>query len=289
MAGFKDKAVSLGDLRKYLRESLADKFGEREASAIAALILTTLKGWTFTQLLASEDREASDFVKNRALEILDQVSNDMPVQYALGQTSFYGLILKVGPGVLVPRPETEELVDLIVKENTEADLNVIDLCTGSGAIALALARNLPFSKVTAIDISNKALAYAEENNKALKTKIYIEKADIFSLSLPKDSFDIMVSNPPYVCDSEKSVMDANVLNYEPHEALFVPDADPLKFYKHIADLGRTSLVAGGRLYLEINPLHARELSRFLEEKGYRGVETVKDIHGKERFMKGVKL
>ena len=283
--------ITLEQIRLQLREALVPKFGDREATAIARLVLMTLKGWDLSTLLAKGDREASDFIKNRTREILRQLLQDIPVQYALGQTNFYGLTLKVGPGVLIPRPETEELVDLIVKENRAADLRVLDLCTGSGAIAIALARNLPFSEITAVDISPDAIAIAKENAAALKTKIRFLETDILkeeSLSRIPGEFDIIVSNPPYVDESEKKDMDANVLDHEPHIALFVPDDNPLLFYKRIAEIGNQSLKAGGKLYLEINPRHAEELKQLLLSSGYDDIEIIKDINGKDRFAKAVR-
>lgn len=280
--------ATLGELRGAIRETLAPKYGEREATAMARVILTTLKGWELPLLLANEQRTAGQALTARCADIVGQLLRDVPLQYALGQTTFYGLKLKVGPGVLIPRPETEELVDLIVKENPQPDLRVLDLCTGSGAIAVALARNLPFSKVTAVDVSPSALSYARENTATLKTSVELKEADIFSLSLPPEEFDIIVSNPPYVCESEKSGMEPNVLSHEPSLALFVPDDDPLRFYRRIATMAADALKSGGRLYFEINPLHATELRSMLEAEGFGEVELIKDVHGKQRFAKAVK-
>lgn len=280
-----ERLESLGQVRLALRDALVPKYGEGEAAAMARSALMTLKDWDLPHLMANEDRPASDFIKARCAEILHDLLNDMPLQYALGSTNFYGLTLKVGPGVLIPRPETAELVDLIVKENEKDDLRVLDLCTGSGAIALALARNLPFSRVTALDISPEAIATTKENADSLKVKLNIIQEDVFTHAFPSRSFDIIVSNPPYVDESEKADMEANVLNYEPHIALFVPDNDPLRFYKRIAEIAQNSLAEGGKLYFEINPRHAVELASMLKGLGYLDVEILKDSHGKERFAK----
>lgn len=280
-----ERLESLGQLRLALRDALIPKYGEGEAAAMARSTLMTLKDWDLPHLMANEDRPASDFIKARCAEILHDLLNDMPLQYALGSTNFYGFTLKVGPGVLIPRPETAELVDLIVKENEEDDLRVLDLCTGSGAIALALARNLPFSRVTALDISPEAIATTKENADSLKVKLNIIQEDVFTHAFPSRSFDIIVSNPPYVDESEKTDMEANVLNYEPHIALFVPDNDPLRFYKSIAEIAQNSLAEGGKLYFEINPRHAFELASMLKGLGFLDVEILKDSHGKERFAK----
>ena len=277
-------STTLADIRTRLRQRLTPKYGEREATAMARTILMQLKGWKhLTDLMANEDREASEYIKGRTEEIFALLMNDVPLQYALGETSFYGLKLKVGPGVLIPRPETAELVDIIVEENRKSDLEVLDLCTGSGAIAIALARNLPFSRVEAIDISPAAVSIARENAKELKTGIEIKQADIFSLNLPDDRYDIIVSNPPYVTESEKTAMEANVVNYEPHEALFVSDEDPLVFYRRIGDMAKEALKPGGKIYFEINPLFALRLRQMLETKGFKDIRIIRDIHGKDRF------
>lgn len=279
--------MSLEEVRRALRFALQPKYGDREATAMARTALMSLKGWNLSELMANEDRLASDYILGRSEEILKQLLADMPLQYALGETHFHGLTLKVRPGVLIPRPETEELVDIIVKENPQSDLRVLDLCTGSGAIALALARSLPFSQVDAVDIAPEAIEIARENAASLKTDIKITQGDVFSLSLPSGYYDIIVSNPPYIDESERKDMEANVLSYEPHLALFVSDDDPLKFYRRISSMAREALVDGGRLYFEINPRHARELKSCLEEDGFTEVEILKDIHGKDRFATAI--
>lgn len=279
---------SLADVRRWLKNSLSPKYGEREAAAMARMILLNLKDWSLPILLANEDRAASEFIINRSQEILNLLLADVPIQYALGEAQFYGLKLKVGPGVLVPRQETEELVDLIVREDSSPDLRVLDLCTGSGAIAVALARNLPFSQVTALDVSAKALDYCRANVADLKVKVNILHEDIFKAVFQPESYDIIVSNPPYVDESEKRGMDPNVLNHEPPEALFVPDDDPLVFYRRIAEIAKTALESGGKLYLEINPRHAARLQNLLESYGFTGVEIIRDVHNKDRFIKARK-
>lgn len=281
--------ITIGALRRQLRSRLTPKYDEREASAMARIIIQNLKGWSMEQLLASEDTfTASDYLLNRSNEIITALLDDVPLQYALGETQFYGLTLRVGPGVLIPRPETEELVDLIVKDNGDPDLEVLDLCTGSGAIALALARNLSFPSVAGIDVSQKALKYARENAESLKAKVRFDQKDIFTLYLPDESLDIMVSNPPYVDESEKTDMEPNVLRHEPEEALFVPDEDPLLFYRKISMLATEALKPGGRLYFEINPRHARELQNLLVADGFTEINLIKDVHGKERFISAQK-
>lgn len=189
--------------------------------------------------------------------------------------------------MLIPRPETAELVDMIVKEaGSTADLRVADICTGSGCIAVALARNLTFPVITAIDISAPALEIAAENIKDLKvSSVTLLKADATDPSeLPGGEFDIIVANPPYIADDERGSMDRNVLLYEPHSALFVPDDDPLLFYRAIAGYARTHLSASGRLYFEINPIYAERLAAHMTDAGWRDVTLTRDIHGTYRFL-----
>ena len=193
--------------------------------------------------------------------------------------------LKVDRSVLIPRHETEELVDLIVDGNKgRQDLRVLDIGTGSGAIAIALSRNLPFAHVTAIDISEAALKIARENARALHADIDFIRQDVFTWQPAPESFDIIVSNPPYIANSEKAAMDSNVLDYEPHSALFVPDSEPLIFYSRIATIAIGALAGGGRLYFEINPLFAADLVRMLGAEGFRDIEVHKDISRRDRFI-----
>ncbi|MCH5227789.1 MAG: peptide chain release factor N(5)-glutamine methyltransferase [Muribaculaceae bacterium] len=267
-----------------LRQTLTPLYGRRETEAIIRLIFHYLKGWNLTEMLIHQQDELSDFVKEEIEDILKRLKEFEPIQYITGEARFHGLDLKVNPGVLIPRPETDELVDIIVDANKDReDLKILDLCTGSGAIALALARSLPFSKVTAIDFSPVAVETARLNSSKLKTKIEVEQADIFDWE-PKGKFDIIVANPPYVMDKEALQMERNVLDYEPHEALFVRDDNPLQFYKRITDIAKKVLVAGGKLYFEINPLTAQSLKEMIEKKGFQDVEILKDSSGKDRFL-----
>lgn len=273
---------------KSLRAALVPRFGKGEAEAIIRLIFLHLKGWDTVDLIINEDKELSEFIKSQVTDILHRVLEGEPIQYVVGTAYFYGMDLKVNPSVLIPRPETEELVDLIVKGNQEPDLRVLDIGTGSGCIAIALARNLRFPDVTAIDISPEALETAKENARILKANIKFELEDIFTYSPIESSFDIIVSNPPYIDESEKSDMEANVLDHEPHSALFVPDNDPLMFYRRICDVARIALSAKGKLYFEINPRHAEEMKSLMNGSGFSDVEIIKDIHGRDRFIWGKK-
>ena len=269
---------------KKLRDNLRPIYGNRETEAIIRLIFHYLKGWTTTDMLIHNSDQLSPFIRKQADEILDRLLRHEPIQYITGEARFHGMDFKVSPDVLIPRPETDELVDIIVSENEKReDLRVLDIATGSGCIAIALSRSLPFASVSAIDISEPALKVANENAKNLKAKINFIKADIFSWN-PDSLFDIIVSNPPYIDESEKKQMDKNVLDYEPASALFVPDSDPLIFYKRILALASDCLTSQGRIYLEINPRHASELSAMMQEKGFRQVDILRDSCGKLRFI-----
>ena len=267
-----------------LRNALEPIYGKGETEAIIRIIFHHLKGWNLTDMLIHKEDELSDFIKGEIDDILARLLRHEPVQYITGEARFHGMNLKVAPGVLIPRPETSELVDIIIDENKERDdLRVLDVCTGSGCIAIALARNLPFSKVTALDISQEAIAVAKENVDILKTKVELIKADIFEWQ-PSLEYDIIVSNPPYVMDKEALSMDKNVLDYEPHEALFVRDENPLIFYERIASIAIKSLSHSGKLYFEINPLQSAELDRMLRLMGFSDIRLMRDSFGKIRFV-----
>lgn len=271
-----------------LRRSLVPIYGKGETEAIIRIIFHHLKGWNLTDMLIHQEDELSDFVKGEIDDMLRRLLNHEPIQYITGEARFHGMDLTIKPGVLIPRPETDELTDIIIEENRgRDDLRVLDVCTGSGCIALALARNLPFSKVSALDFSDEAIEVAKENSDRLKTGISLIKADVFEWQ-PTDKYDIIVSNPPYVMDKEAMTMEKNVLNYEPHEALFVRDDDPLVFYSRIAELAQKALNTGGKLYFEINPLLAKDLKNLIEKTGFEDVEVIKDSFGKDRFLIGHK-
>lgn len=258
-----------------------------EAEATARIIFEDVGGYDRNYIFADGDREIPDFVQARIDKVADSVLAGQPVQYAVGRARFMGMDFKVTPAVLIPRPETEGLVDLVVDDwRGRADLAVLDVCTGSGCIGIALARALPFASVEALDISDEALAIARDNARTLGAGIAFGKADALALTPAIEPlFDIIVSNPPYVCESEKASMDSRVLDHEPHLALFVPDSDPLRFYKAIAAYARTALKPGGALYFEINPLCADAMRRMLEAYGFVDVDIVRDYRGLERFAK----
>lgn len=277
--------TTLKQLLDSSRSRLTPVYGGSEASWLLRIIMEHLKGWNQVELLMRADKEVSDFLVSSVNAVLDRLLHHEPIQYIFGDTYWHGMTLKVSPDVLIPRPETEELVDLIVKDNQQSDLKVLDVCTGSGCIAVALAKFLNFPQVTAIDISQPALAIARENAALQKVKVTFETADALDLGKTlTGKYDIIVSNPPYVMESEKSAMDRNVLDHEPGLALFVPDSDPLKFYKAIATYAYTALEDNGRLYFELNPLTADVLRKWLSQSGWSDVTLLPDINAKTRFL-----
>lgn len=267
-------------------ERLAPVYEPSESRWLMRITLEHLKGWSQTDILLNADREADPSLTAAVDAIIARLLRHEPIQYILGSTYWHGLTLKVTPAVLIPREETSELVDLIEHDfDGQSDLRVLDICTGSGCIAIALARSLPFASVTATDISAPALDVARENASTCKAKVsFITEDALRPSSLPDGEFDIIVSNPPYIAQSEDKLMEANVLDYEPHTALFVPDNDPLRFYKSISANALKTGKPQCRLYLEINPLFCSQLRDMLTGDGWTDVQSVKDIHGKDRFI-----
>lgn len=223
------------------------------------------------------------------LTILEQLKQEKPIQYILGKCVFYGLPLRLSDAVLVPRPETEELVHWIVKGTKKSGLSVIDLGTGSGCIALSLKDHMEHSQVFAVDNSVGALNIAKENAKRNNLNIDFFHFDLLEQeSLGFMQFDVMVSNPPYVRNSEMMVMDKNVLNYEPHSALFVDDDEPLLFYRKIIDLAEGHLKKHGQLYFEINEAFGIQTVQLLKDRGFEKVELKKDFNGKDRMIRATR-
>jgi len=272
-----------------LRTVLTPAVGEREAHAMAEIIVEDVTGRSRTAILFRPESSITDESLDRIRKVENRVLNGEPVQYALGQAMFRGRMFGVREGVLIPRPETAQLVDMVLDDNEgRADLRVLDVGTGTGCIACSLARDLLFPEVTATDVSAVAVEQAQANAKALDVKVNVVKADIldYSASLPgAGDYDIVVSNPPYVMESERAGMEARVVDYEPALALFVPDSDPLVFYRTISKKSWTRMPSGGKVYFEINPLCARGLVALMQDIGYRDVTIVRDYCGRERFLK----
>ena len=226
-------------------------------------------------------------------ESLAALKLEKPLQYITGEAHFFGLKFKVSPGVLIPRPETEELVAWIVEElqgkakKEEGELRILDMGTGSGCIAITLAKEFPNAEVYAIDISENALAMANANAQANEVVVHFLQEDILSLEKLNKTFDIIVSNPPYVREMEKETIKNNVKNYEPSLALFVPDENPLVFYERIAHFAKKNLKQGGVLYVELNEFLGMETKRLLEAQNFSEIELRKDLFEKDRMLKGI--
>ena len=223
--------------------------------------------------------------------LLEQLKLEIPIQYLLGKTSFYGLDFEVNENVLIPRPETEELVEWIISNNQIIDqsksLKILDIGTGSGCIAISLAKNIPNAQVFAIDVSEQALATAQKNANLNGVNITFQHQNILEVKDLKEQFDIIVSNPPYVRNLEKLEIKKNVLDNEPHLALFVADTDALVFYRKISDLAKKNLSLNGQLYFEINQYLGKEMVDLLANKGFKNIELRKDIYGNDRMLLGI--
>jgi len=273
---------------QYIKTGLAGLYAESETEGLTRLILEAVCGWNFTtqQIKKTEVIGFAESLKIKA--IVHRLRQFEPIQYILGETHFFGLPLKVTPAVLIPRPETEELVDLILKENAGNNCRVLDIGTGSGCIALALKSRLKNAVISGVDISATALEIARSNSEMNGLEVGFFNADILNWQLYEwPLFDVIVSNPPYVTESEKKLMHKNVLDFEPSGALFVNDSDPLLFYRHIAQFALEKLNVNGMLYFEINENFGPETEKLLVGLGFESIEVVADIQGKNRFVRAI--
>ena len=271
-------------------QSLTPLYDAGEAQAIVRTVLDVEYGMTLTDIICGKVNELSSDEERNLEEIITRLQNGEPVQYVLGEADFAGRTFHVEPGVLIPRPETAELCQWIEEDvsslKAEEKKQILDICTGSGCIAITLGLNIPNSEVTGWDISEDALRIAQGNVEMLKVgNVRIEYQDALMLPKTAEAADIIVSNPPYICEKEKADMEKNVLEHEPSIALFVPDEDPLKFYRAIAEYASSALKSEGALYFEINPIYAKETREMLEELGFKDIETKEDAFGKKRMMK----
>lgn len=278
--------MKLKEAIEQLRNGLAGVAEPQEVQAMIRIICEDIFNYDPVDVALRQESELPEFAQERITDLIARMRRHEPLQYIIGWARFHGHKFKVTPTVLIPRPETEQLVDIIVNENTASDLRVLDMGTGSGCIAISLARALKFASVDALDVSRDALAVARENAAALKVKVRFFESDML-LPQPAATYDIIVSNPPYICWSERESMERNVKDYEPGQALFVPDNDPLMFYKAIASYAQQSLEKGGRLYLEINQRFGNEVKRLLEDHGFEDVRIIQDSFGKVRFAAAV--
>lgn len=285
-----DANITVGQLRKQLVDMLTDPRAPHpvdpdEAVAMVRELMRLMLGFSPTDMVVKADYVPDSETVSLARRMVSRVCAGEPLQYVTGHAWFHGLDIHVTPDVLIPRPETSQLVDIIADAAAGAsDLRVLDIGTGSGCIAIALALTLPFSQVTGLDISRPALAVARDNAARLHARVDFVEGDALSLSdTDSDKYDIIVSNPPYVLDSERSAMDPRVSHEEPSSALFVPDSDPLRFYKPIARYAAHALASGGRLYFEINPLCTNDIRTMLTDLGFADVDILRDYKGNYRF------
>ena len=274
------------------RTALQPLYDAQEAGAIALTVLKEVTGQSNAYLKAFPEYEITADVQTKLRQILDQLITGKPLQYVLGHTEFYGLPFKVNPSVLIPRPETEELVDWVLNSNLPPSaINILDIGTGSGCIAISLKKNLPNAPVWAMDLSATALKTAKENAELNSVKVNSIEADVLNstqtFNLLPSTFNLLISNPPYVTPTDKQLMHTNVTDFEPHSALFVSQEDPLLFYKAIADLAIEKLVKGGLLFFEINESYGNEMLSMLTNKGFKEIELRKDMSGRDRMIKAV--
>lgn len=271
-----------------LWRTLEPLYGNGEARAVTDYVLDVCFGLSKADILCGAVEEMTAEKTAELNKIFGRLTEGEPVQYVLGRAEFSGRWFNVRPGVLIPRPETEELCAWITADSkASASPKVLDIGTGSGCIAITLQLDMPESKVTAWDISADALDVARENAQQLGANVNFVKKDALNAK-PEGEWDVIVSNPPYICEKEKKDMAVNVLEHEPQTALFVPDADPLLFYRAITRLAVQTLSKGGRLYFEINPIYADDTCRMMRAEGMTAVELRSDMYGKQRMAKGVK-
>ena len=275
----------------HIKKELAGIYTGTEIDALASIVMQHIKSYTSTQLLLARDETLSEAERGKVTAITARLKKHEPVQYILGTTEFFGLPFYCRQGVLIPRPETEELVDWILNENKDSDISILDIGTGTGCIPVSLKKHLPKASVSGCDISGTCLELAREN--AVRNQLDVS---FFSLNILQPEkiktlpvFDVLVSNPPYVRNSEKKQMDSNVLDFEPELALFVPDDDPLLFYKAILGFAEKYLKPQGLIYWEINEALGPDCVKLLDEAGYQKVNIRKDIHGKDRMISAQKL
>jgi len=280
--------MKIKEYKSHFIKALLPFYDEMEAESFFFLLLENKHQLKRIDLALDVDIEFSETDISNWNAILEKLKIQIPIQYIIGTTHFYGLEFIVDGNVLIPRPETEELVDWIVKLNSKLSktkaLKILDIGTGSGCIAISLAKNIPNSEVFAIDVSEKALAVAEKNAILNKVPVTFLHKNILETNDLSRKFDIIVSNPPYVRNLEKAEIKPNVLDNEPHLALFVPDNDPLIFYKKIAELAAANLNPNGQLFFEINQYLGKETQELLESIGLKNIELRKDIYGNDRMI-----
>ncbi len=281
--------MKIRDYRAYFIQELTPICSAEEAESFFYIILEDLQQLKRVDLALNPDLSLSEEQLNQWNAYLVQLKLEIPVQYVLGKTNFFGLDFEVNPAVLIPRPETEELVDWIIESQKETskdqNLRIIDIGTGSGCIAISLAKNIPNAQVTALDVSVDALATAQKNAQNNKVDVVFKNQNILETNDLQEQFDVIVSNPPYVRNLEKVEIKKNVLDYEPHLALFVENDNALIFYKKIAELAQKNLKPNGFLFFEINQYLGPEMIGLLQDMGFKNIILKKDIYGNDRMIR----
>lgn len=268
----------------YLREQLSKSYEPQEANALARIIFCDMLGQSNVDYYLCKDMDLSGNEEGKVKSILQRLEKYEPIQYIEGKKYFSGREFFVRQGVLIPRPETEELVELAAQA-CKPNAKILDIGTGSGCIAISLAKKLPEAEVHAWDISEAALEVAKQNNEQLSASVHFEQHDILTYQATgEEAFDLIISNPPYITESEKAEMEANVLAWEPSIALFVPDNDPLLFYRRIGELALRMLTPNGKLFFEINRAYGDATKQLLCNQGYKNIHIQKDLSGNDRFV-----
>ena len=269
-----------------IRDALNGHYADSEALALAKMLLVEVFGFSTLELYGGKDKEFSEKHRSVLAEMIRRLQKNEPIQYIIGIESFCGLTFEVNSNVLIPRPETQELVTWIVGDcRLNESLRILDIGTGSGCIPVSLAKQLSKAEVESWDISEGALEVASRNSERNGVKVLLRHKDVLKATPEGSLYDVIVSNPPYITNKEKVDMEANVLDWEPSLALFVPDEDPLLFYRKIAQLGCDMLKEGGSLYFEINRAYGEETMLMLKKLGYVQIELKKDSWGNDRMIK----
>lgn len=282
------------DILRFFRSELAGLYETGEIESFIVYCFEEYLGMNRISITLNKESTVSESELLKFSFAIKYLKQQQPIQYIIGKADFYGLKLAVNQHVLIPRPETEELVQLIIKDcsiSEEKKVTILDIGTGSGCIAIALKKYIPFSEMHALDVSKEALEVAKKNAQLNSVSIHFHELNVLAIpennSISSTKFDIIVSNPPYITLSEKDAMHKNVTDYEPHLALFVEDYEPLLFYTHICELALNALNKGGKLYFEINQQYGEQTKELLEQKGFTNVELIKDLNNNYRIVKGL--
>lgn len=285
--------MKLEELIRYIKESLKANYIDDEKRVIAYLLAQHFTGKSKEKLIADKDEIVSDDVINKAKDTIDKLNNFYPIQYLIGEVEFYNIKLRVNSNVLIPRPETEELVDWILKDYKDYDnLKILDACTGSGCIAISIAFNKKDSMIDALDVSKEAIDLAKENAKLNLVNVNFFEYDVLNFSINNwkgcNDYDVIISNPPYIPLKEKDKLQPQIVHFEPPLALFVEDDDPLIFYKKISEMATKILKPGGSIYFEVNENYGIDVVKLLIDYGFSNIILKKDLNEKDRMVKAIK-